>query len=296
METNIAAIVLNYNNFRDTFKCVDSMLKLGLNVEIIIVDNYSTNDSFHQLHERYANFTNCHILQSGKNKGYSYGNNFGMKYLSKNYPEIKYYVIMNPDTEFDDPMLLTKLSIHLQRNERIGIVAPVMWMHGEACLEKSSWDLPNTLDYLKRQLITYKWKPKQKYKETSEGLYYADVVHGSFFMIRADAVREIGYLDENIFMYGEENLLALMLKEKGYIEAIDLRSKYYHNHPNTKSHSTLSEDIKKHHNGGYHSKRYIWKKYYPIALLPLVDILFCVNVCLLTLSHFKHMVVRSLKK
>ena len=111
-------------------------------------------------------------------------------------------------------------------------------------------------------------------------------------MIRADVIEQIGYLDENLFMYGEENLLAIKIKELGYVEAIALDVRYEHNHLQSKDRKTFKQDVQSLYRGGAHSRRYIWKQYYPQFMLPLVDLIFAINVVTYLLIHIK----RFLKK
>lgn len=294
-ENEIASIILNYNNYQDTIKCVDNLINLKVRTEIVVVDNASNNESFSILQSRYANIENCHVLLSDKNRGYSAGNNVGMRYLTEEYPNIQYYTIMNPDTFFEDSKLLEKLKDKLEKNEQIAVIAPVMWMFGKCYMNKSAWNLPSTFDYLRRQMITIRSVEEKSFPTTEGDIFMTDVVHGSFFMIKAALIQQMGFLDEEIFMYGEENLLAIKLKKMGYREAIDIHSKFEHNHPRTTTNKSLVEEIYGLYRGGYKSSRYVWKVYYPKALIFLVDIVFFTNTILLTFFHIRRKILKFLK-
>ena len=57
-----------------------------------------------------------------------------------------------------------------------------------------------------------------------------EVVQGSFFAITSDVFEQINGLDENIFLYYEELILAKKLKKAGYKSGLLTNEKYIHNH------------------------------------------------------------------
>jgi len=91
----IAIILLNYNNYEDTFACVESLQRIRYpNVDIIIVDNKSTNDSLEKLYELKSE--NIKIVDSGKNGGFAFGNNIGMEIAREENSD--YVLLLNNDT------------------------------------------------------------------------------------------------------------------------------------------------------------------------------------------------------
>ena len=92
---SIAIVILNWNNYPDTKKCLDSLSKLTYqNTTIILVDNGSQDDSNRLLKEEYPDIT---ILELPKNLGFAGGTNFGIKYALKN--SFKHILLLNNDTE-----------------------------------------------------------------------------------------------------------------------------------------------------------------------------------------------------
>ena len=59
------------------------------------------------------------------------------------------------------------------------------------------------------------------------------MVKGCFFIIDSKALEKINYLDENTFLYYEENILSQKLKVKGYKTIIDNEVIIYHDHEKT---------------------------------------------------------------
>ena len=83
---NISIIILNYNNDKVIFRCIDSLEKFieRYNYEIIIVDNQSTDGSYEKLVKEYKNLKNIKIIRNTKN-GCSSGRNLGVKNSTKDY-------------------------------------------------------------------------------------------------------------------------------------------------------------------------------------------------------------------
>lgn len=73
-------VVLHYKTFMDTIDCVNSLVDLDGNIEIIIVDNYSNNGSIEKVCEKFENYNNVHFIYNNENLGFAKGNNEGIKY------------------------------------------------------------------------------------------------------------------------------------------------------------------------------------------------------------------------
>ena len=87
----VSVIVLNYNAGELLLNCIDSLKKSKyVNLEIIVVDNISSDNSQNKCKER---FPDIKIIQNNENLGYCGGNNVGIKEAKG-----KFIVILNPDT------------------------------------------------------------------------------------------------------------------------------------------------------------------------------------------------------
>ena len=119
----VCFIILHYNVFEETIKCVDSILK---NVEgdkkIIIVDNCSKNDSYIQLLEYYNGNTVVDVLKTESNLGFANGNNFGYHYAKDKY-EFDFCIVMNNDMEILQKDFIKKI-YEKYSNEKFDILGP----------------------------------------------------------------------------------------------------------------------------------------------------------------------------
>ena len=85
-----ALIVLNYNDAETTLSFLESARKLKEIQKIIVVDNHSTDDSYDKL--KAAEVESIEVIQTKRNGGYAYGNNYGAFYALEKYdPEYLYH-------------------------------------------------------------------------------------------------------------------------------------------------------------------------------------------------------------
>ena len=102
-------VVLHYMVFKETKQCVNS-IKNNVKGEkkIIIVDNYSPNDSYSSLVDAFGCDKDIIIMKSDSNLGFARGNNLGYKYAVENFnPD--FIVVMNNDMEIFQEDFIDKL-------------------------------------------------------------------------------------------------------------------------------------------------------------------------------------------
>lgn len=91
----ISVVILNYNGWGLLEKCVRSVLDSDYkNLEVIVVDNASTDGSLENIREIIQENKNVKIIANKKNLGFALGNNVGI-----NASRGKYVVLLNNDTE-----------------------------------------------------------------------------------------------------------------------------------------------------------------------------------------------------
>ena len=129
-------------------------------------------------------------------------------------------IISNPDIEVLEADI-EKLVKQLE-NKEIALIAPLI---KEPSGISRGWKLPTFLSellsnipFFRRFEITLLSYPALSYQTT---LTEVDVVKGCFFIIKKEVIEEIGYFDENTFLYYEEIIIAEKLKQKGYKTYVD---------------------------------------------------------------------------
>lgn len=128
-------IVLNYNDYETTKTFIDNIQNYKSINNIIIVDNCSNDGSYEKLLKYSSN--KIHIIKSDINKGYSCGNNIGIKYAIKNL-NCEFIIISNPDVYFSEDVIYKMMNVY-EEYDNIGIVAPKMIQSQKSvmCLENT---------------------------------------------------------------------------------------------------------------------------------------------------------------
>ena len=222
--SKIGIVVLNYNDCQETREFINNIKGYRSLDEIVIVDNNSTDSSYNNL--KRMEKRNITVLKSDENRGYAYGNNIGIKYLSD---KVDYIIISNPDIIVEESVI-KKLKKDLDDNEDICMVSPVINQHGE---KLRGWRLPKVIDEIGLNLNYFhrKVEKKLKYdnKKYNSELTRVDVVSGCFFMIRREILNLIGNFDESTFLFYEENILATKLKNINKKVFVDNKVEIIHN-------------------------------------------------------------------
>lgn len=231
----IVLILLNYNDYESTSLFLKQVQDFDSLYKIIVVDNKSTDDSYDKLlllqNEKVL------VLQTGCNKGYAAGNNFGIKYaVSKFNPD--YLVVSNPDVIFSEDVLKHIIDV-LNSNERLAICSATMVNANGSVFTNFASRLPHYSDLMlscfqgivqfRNKILHHSEYPSFS-KIKGDKVYYTDVVPGSFFVANRKLFENVDFFDERTFLYYEENILAYKLLRKGYKEAILTDEVYYHLH------------------------------------------------------------------
>ncbi|MGL5278852.1 MAG: glycosyltransferase [Cetobacterium sp.] len=245
----VGIIILNYNSSKLVKKLCENLKNIKNISKIVIVDNDSTDNSINEL----KNIINSKIdlISSKENRGYSAGNNKGIKYIIRTYKDIEKICILNPDVEILDEEIFDKLSKELERDSSLGIISPFMLMNGKKKINLTYWKVPQGLDNIFLSLgLTNKLYKKLFWKR--------EVIPGSFLFFSKTLIKEIDFLDEEVFLYQEENILFQKLKSINKKMKIIESIYYNHNH----EHKDTSLNNKLFHNRVlFDSMIYYEKKY-----------------------------------
>ena len=126
---NVALIILNYNSADLTIKAAKHLLQFGTEVQLIIVDNCSKDNSKEKIETEFKDVENVHLLFNDTNYGYAHGNNVGISYAEK-LANIEFITIMNPDV-IVDVITLEKLKGVLQSDKTVGFITTETFYNGK---------------------------------------------------------------------------------------------------------------------------------------------------------------------
>lgn len=253
-----------------TKTCVDQLLNLRVQADLVIVDNHSEDASFASLRKRYADIPNVLVIETEKNGGYSYGNNAGIRAAERISPR-RFLAIMNPDV-YLTANIFPKLQKKLESDSRCAAISGRMLLPGktwENSEHPTVWRIPTArevyLDHLRRRRS---WDGRKTFIRVDERYVRTELLPGSFFLIKKEVFQKVGWFDEGEFLYNEENILGIKLKRLHYYCMIDTKVTYEHRHETGYGHSSLynyQHNIKrilKTNEISFRSREYLCRNYY----------------------------------
>lgn len=299
----LGIVILNYNCWDLNIKCIESIRRTtDIKYKIYLVDNCSTV----QITDEFLNFLavshDVEFIQCNINKGYSAGNNVGYKRaLEDGCGEI---LITNNDVIFSDGCL-AGLQHLLQSNLKVAIAGPKIFLPNGK-LQEINMGCKMTLGgkylYLLRKTPLKKLSQKfvnefHAYDKNKTTPFYVYGVSGCCFMISSYYSRDLYPLDENTFLYEEENIIAHKVDEMGKKIMYYTPSTIIHvGGESTKELSTFSYSCQV-ESEIYYCRRYLNSKI--ILLLPFIlirTIIYFKRYGLKDLKEYLRKVIMMLKK
>ena len=203
----LTIIIVNYKTSRDVTTCLESIVKFEKNYkqyEIVVVDNNSDDPGIPEMIKK---FPFIKIIDAPKNGGFAYGNNIGIRNSIG-----ECILLLNPDTYIIDNGI-EKLYNRFTGDSTISIVGPML-LNPDMSIQ--SIDCPKSYLTLWKMFCVEFYLHKIFYKSRLMNSYYrtymdysketfVEQVAGACLMFRRTLIDEIGYLDENYFLYYEES-------------------------------------------------------------------------------------------
>lgn len=284
----LSLVTVNYNDSDTVIDYVNRILSFRYIDNIIIVDNKSTDDSFKHLTQHYTGTKKVSVIQSGRNGGYGFGNNIGVKYAINHFNS-DYVLISNADVEYKNSTI-SKLLIFMEQEPELAVISPQMLDINKIPVPNCAWKIPNKKQAFIAAVVGIKKDTGLLYdfdKKTS--LKYVDCVAGSLLLVRSKAFQEIGGYDENMFLFCEETLLGIRMKHFDWKSAIDQEEYFIHAH--SVSIKKTYKSKKKRDLLTWKSRKYILQNYYACTKFELMIMDILVK-CHIELSVFKHWIIK----
>ena len=172
---DISIVINTFNSEDQIYSCLD---KIDQDVRVIIVENSNNHKFKKEIEKKYSNVS-CELAM--ENLGYGKGNNLGLKKV-----QTKFALILNPDEKLKKNSLKNFLkTAHILKN--FAIIGPGIQE--------------------KKQPIKEELFDKNNFIQTES-------VKGFAMFLNLNQFDEIGFFDENFFIYFEEIDLCKRLKNK----------------------------------------------------------------------------------
>ncbi len=185
----VSIIIVNYNAGDLLLNCIRSILNSNYqNLEVIIVDNISTDNSHKKCKEQ---FEQVKLIENKTNLGYCDGNNVGIQNASG-----EYIVIMNPDTVVESKWLDELFRAYDEFGK--GIYQPKILSLNEEGILQSTGNMIHLFGFgFSRDVDMIDKNQRNKI----EKIGYAA---GTCLFTSTETIKKIGLLDSFIFLYHDD--------------------------------------------------------------------------------------------
>ena len=208
-----ASIVLYKNDVLILSEAINSYLNSSSQGTLFLIDNSPTTEL-----ENIVRNKRIVYIHNPSNPGFGAAHNIAIRKSIE--LGVDYHLVLNPDVYFYVDVL-EKIIKFMDENPQIGNLMPkVLYPNGN--VQYLCKLLPTPYDWIGRRFNPFK-KLVERRNELFELKFtnYDKVMEvpylsGCFMFLRLSAIKEIGYFDENIFMYGEETDLCRRLIAGGY--------------------------------------------------------------------------------
>lgn len=256
-EKKVTIVIVNYNVRLFLEQCLYSVQAAvsGIDAEIFVVDNNSTDGSVEYLHPKFPDVT---FIENKDNPGFSKANNQALKLCQG-----EYILILNPDTIIGEESIRT-LCFFMDEHEKAGAVGVKMLDGCGNFLPESKRSFPSPwVSFCKLFGLSKLFPNSKQFARYSlpylnpDRQHKIDVLAGAFMFIKHETLDKTGLFDESFFMYGEDIDLSYRMKLAGYTNYyLPERILHY------KGESTKHADIK-YVRAFYDAMLIFYKKYYP---------------------------------
>lgn len=212
----LSVIIVNYNVKYYLEQCLESVMRAseGLNVEVFVVDNLSTDDSISYLKPRFPRVV---FVENKENVGFARANNQEIRISTG-----RYVLLLNPDTIVAENTFADFITFMDAHPEAGGAGAYMLRTNGSFALE-SRRGLPTPFVAFCKMSGLAALFPKSRvfgryylrYLDESQ-VNEIEIISGAFMFLRREALDKVGLLDEDFFMYGEDIDLSYRVLKGGY--------------------------------------------------------------------------------
>jgi GT2 family glycosyltransferase len=213
---DLSIIIVNYNVRYFLEQCLHSVQSAirDLQVEVYVVDNNSVDGSCAMVQEK---FPDVCLIRNDQNLGFSVANNQAINKSSG-----RYVLLLNPDTVIEEDTLIKCVGYMDEHPDSGGLGVKMIDGKGDF-LPESKRSLPTPrVAFYKIFGLSRLFPRSRMFSRYHLGYLDKDQTHqieilcGAFMMLRKSALDEVGLLDEDFFMYGEDIDMSYRLLNAGY--------------------------------------------------------------------------------
>ena len=208
----VSVVIVNWNTRDMVLRLLGELSapaeECGHELELIVVDNDSSDDSVEAIRREYPDVT---LVAQGENLGFAGGVNPGVEVATQ-----PFVLLLNTDAHTSRESI-EAVARYMADCPEVGVVGPQI-LTPEQVPESSAWRDPSlawlalaALGLSKLKAFNFERYHEKPFMEAAE----VDCVSGCAMMIRRDLMNELGGFDEDYFMYFEETDFCVRARQRG---------------------------------------------------------------------------------
>ena len=292
MSAVISTIVVNYNSGQWLRRCIDSLLNCPLEIEIIVVDNASSDGSMGSL----SDLSGMQIVHNTDNLGFAVACNQGARIATA-----PFLLFLNPDCYFE-PGTLSRLLEAMYEDPRVG-------MAGGLLVNLDGTEQPGG-----RRAIPTPWRSLvrasglARFSDRWPRLFFdfslhkqalpdepieVEAISGACMMVRRDAMEQVGEWDEGYFLHCEDLDWCMRFRRQTWKILFVPSAKVFHVRGVCGSSRPIFVEWHK-HKGMIRFYRKFFRHQYPGLLMAMVAVGVWLRFAAVSTVHLLHRAARAL--
>jgi GT2 family glycosyltransferase len=225
---DVSILILNYNTRELTINALRSVYQsvTACRFEVILVDNASIDDSISHIQKE---FPQVKLILNQENVGFAIANNQAMRLAQG-----RYVLLLNSDTLIQQDTLDMMLQFMDEHPEVGAAGCKLVLQDGtldKAC--KRGFPTPSASFYYAFGISKLfpsipRFNQYQLGYKDPDDAYPVDCLVGAFMFVRRTAIEQVGMLDEDFFMYGEDIDWCYRIKQAGWVNYYYPRTQILH--------------------------------------------------------------------
>jgi len=288
----VAIIILNWNGWKDTIECLESIKKIDYdNYHVVVVDNHSSDNSLEEISKYIENNNKISVLSLDLNYGFAKGNNIGAQYAIKNF-DPSYILILNNDTTVDKTFLQPLIDI-LEQNNTFGLAGPKILdyyskKHWQGTAPKRISLVEVLMFFTPLNRLFINTPIIERYLVHGENPIKVYGIPGCAMLFTTSSWNQIGGFDETTFLGWEEYIIAEKLLKAGLSTFVVPNSVIYHKvGRSAKMLPSVDKTIEFLRSEGYFIKSYLKLPVFQRILIKLIRIAIYLAISVINTDYRK---------